>query len=64
LKVVGGGNTRGLAQHQQRLQKLQYLHQNPVRAGLSEAAENYKYSSALFYLTGKDNWGFLTHFMD
>jgi putative transposase len=46
------------------IQKLQYLHQNPVRAGLCEAAEKYKYSSALFYLTGKDNWGFLTHFMD
>jgi putative transposase len=44
------------------IQKLNYLHQNPVRAGLCTRAEEYKYSSALFYETGDDNWGFLTHY--
>src|SRR5205823_10486750 len=43
-------------------QKLKYLHENPVRAGLCQFPEQYKYSSALFYKTGIDNWGFLTHY--
>ena len=46
------------------MQKLNYMHQNPVRAGLCNYAEEYKYSSAKFYETGIDNWGFLTHFID
>jgi REP element-mobilizing transposase RayT len=46
------------------IQKLNYLHQNPVRAGLCKHAEDYKYSSVLFYETGMDNWGFLTHYND
>jgi putative transposase len=45
-------------------QKLRYLHENPVRAGLCKFPEEYKYSSALFYQTGIDNWGFLTHYRD
>ena len=45
-------------------QKLKYLHENPVRAGLCRFPEEYKYSSALFYKTGIDNWGFLTHYRD
>lgn len=44
------------------VQKLRYIHQNPVRVGICEWSEQYKYSSALLYLTGKDNWGFLTHY--
>jgi len=46
------------------IQKLRYIHENPVRAGLCIYPEDYKYSSALFYKTGIDNWGFLTHFRD
>lgn len=46
------------------IQKLNYIHENPVRAGLCIYPEDYKYSSALFYKTGIDNWGFLTHFRD
>lgn len=42
-------------------QKLDYIHYNPVRARLCKLPEDYKYSSALFYETGVDNWGFLTH---
>jgi REP-associated tyrosine transposase len=45
-------------------QKLRYLHENPVRAGLCKFPEEYKYSSALFYQTGIDNWAFLTHYRD
>jgi REP element-mobilizing transposase RayT len=46
------------------IQKLKYLHLNPVRAGASTISEDYKYSSALFYETGVDNWSFLTHYND
>jgi len=46
------------------LEKLRYMHENPVRAGLCSYPENYKYSSASFYKTGIDNWGFLTHLRD
>jgi putative transposase len=45
-------------------QKLDYLHWNPVKAGLCQLPEEYNYSSALFYETGADNWGFLTHYRD
>ena len=46
------------------LQKLKYMHENPVRAGMCRYPEEYKYSSALFYRTGIDNRGFLTHIRD
>ena len=46
------------------IQKLNYIPQNPVRAGLCIHAEEYKYSSAKFYKTGKDGYEFLTHFTD
>ncbi len=42
-------------------QKLNYIHQNPVRAGLCKLPEDYHYSSAAFYYTGIDRWGFLTY---
>lgn len=45
-------------------QKLDYIHLNPVRAGICSMPEEYKYSSALFYETGVDNWGFLSHHRD
>jgi REP element-mobilizing transposase RayT len=45
-------------------QKLKYLHENPVRAGLCRFPDQYRYSSASFYRTGSDNWGFLTHYRD
>jgi len=46
------------------LQKLKYMHENPVRASLRSHPLQYKYSSAYFYHTGIDNWGFLTHIRD
>jgi len=53
-----------LRTHSVFLQKLKYIHQNPVRAGLCLFPEEYKYSSASLYYTGIDNWGFLTHYRD
>ncbi|MCH5720508.1 REP-associated tyrosine transposase [Niabella hibiscisoli] len=45
-------------------QKLDYIHFNPVRAGLCKYPEEYLYSSAQFYRAGVDNWGFLSHYAD
>ncbi len=45
-------------------QKLDYIHYNPVTAGLCELPEDYKYSSARFYETGEDEFGFITHYND
>ena len=42
-------------------QKLEYIHENPVRAGLCNYPEEYKYSSACFYLRNKKYWDFLVH---
>ncbi len=45
------------------LQKLNYIHNNPLQEKwkLCLLPEDYHYSSARFYLTGVDDWGFLTH---
>jgi putative transposase len=40
-------------------QKLTYIHENPVRAGLCNLIEEYQYSSAAFYETGMDKWGLM-----
>lgn len=42
-------------------QKLDYIHRNPVQAGLCEYPEQYRYSSASFYLVNETEWEFLTH---
>lgn len=52
-----------LNSHHIYLQKLNYIHNNPVKAGLCLIPEDYYYSSAKFYQTGIDNWGFLSHHM-
>lgn len=44
------------------IQKLEYIHYNPVRAGLCEMPEDYYYSSARFYHEGTNRFGMLTHF--
>lgn len=43
-------------------QKLEYIHYNPVKAGLCTLPEEYFYSSARFYETGIDNFQMLTHY--
>ncbi len=45
------------------IQKLNYIHQNPVKAGLCKYPEEYQYSSADFYENGNDKFNMLTHFM-
>jgi len=42
-------------------QKIDYIHQNPVKAGLCDFPEKNKYSSAKFYETEIDDFGFLEH---
>ena len=44
------------------IQKLEYIHYNPVRAGLCELPEDYHYSSARFYHDGSNSFNMLTHF--
>ena len=44
------------------IQKLEYIHYNPVSAGLCSVPEEYYYSSAKFYFDGTDNFKMLTHF--
>ena len=43
-------------------QKLDYIHNNPVRANLVAAPEDYKYSFAAFYIKGDSGWLFLSHY--
>ena len=46
-------------------QKLDYIHSNPLRAGLCTHVEEYYYSSAKFYQSGGrlDDFGMLSHYM-
>ncbi|MDB5202805.1 MAG: transposase [Ferruginibacter sp.] len=44
------------------LQKLVYIHDNPVKAGLCKTAETYYYSSAAFYQDGSDVFKILSHY--
>jgi len=46
------------------LQKLNYIHNNPVKHpwSLAKLPEAYKYSSAKFYETGVDDFIFLSHY--
>ena len=47
-------------------QKLEYIHNNPVRGkwSLAESPESYSFSSAKYYMTGEDSFSFLTHISD
>ena len=47
-------------------QKINYIHGNPVKPKWNLAAEpqDYKYSSAGFYYTGKDEFGFLENYLE
>jgi putative transposase len=47
-------------------QKLDYVHENPLqeRWNLAKRPEEYKWSSASFYETGDDPFGFLTHYAE
>ncbi|MGN6341489.1 MAG: REP-associated tyrosine transposase [Ginsengibacter sp.] len=43
-------------------QKLEYIHYNPVKAGLCQLSEDYHFSSAKFYEYGIDCFGMLKHY--
>jgi len=43
-----------------RVEKLDYIHNNPVKAGLCALEEEYKYSSAGYYIANRKDWDFLT----
>lgn len=47
-------------------QKLDYIHHNPVQDKwkITELPENYRYSSARYYLLNLDDWGFISHYKD
>lgn len=47
-------------------QKLDYIHNNPLQArwNLADRPENYHWSSAAFYETGEDNFGFITDYRE
>lgn len=45
------------------IQKMEYIHYNPVAASLCAYPEDYKYSSAKFYETGEDRFSIITHWM-
>jgi putative transposase len=42
-------------------QKLNYIHANPVKSGLVLLEEDYKYSSAGFYILNENKWDFLSN---
>ena len=42
-------------------QKLEYIHNNPVKAVICRYPEDYKYSSARFYKKNEKDWVFLSH---
>lgn len=47
-------------------QKIDYIHLNPLteKWNLADRPENYRWSSAKFYETGVDEFGFLTHYLE
>ena len=54
-----------LTQRATAIQKLEYIHNNPVAKGWQLAAdrEQYHFSSAIYYLKGVDRFGFIQHIM-
>ena len=45
-------------------QKIDYIHTNPVKAGLCLHPEDYHYSSAKFYNTGVGDFKMLTNYLE
>ena len=44
------------------IQKLNYIHNNPVMAGCCKFPEEHRYSSAGFYMTNDIRYNFLEHY--
>ena len=49
----GGGYDRNITQENTLIEVVKYIHQNPIRRGLVDNAEKWKYSSAQFWQSGK-----------
>lgn len=45
-------------------QKLDYIHENPVKAGICKYPEDYEFSSAKFYMNQEKKFTFITHYKD
>lgn len=60
IRIVSYNNEQTL------LQKLDYIHRNPMQEkwNLAATPEEYRYSSAKFYMSGIDEFQFLTHWQD
>lgn len=58
----GGGFDRNVFTPKVRQNTIDYIHQNPVRKGLVEEAWAYRWSSANWYLTGKEGLVPCCHF--
>ncbi len=43
-------------------QKLNYIHQNPVRKGICSLSTDYRFSSARYYESGVKEWDFLSDY--
>jgi hypothetical protein len=43
-------------------QKLKYIHNNPVKAGMCSLPEEYDYSSADYYELNKSKWDFIADY--
>ena len=46
------------------MQKLEYIHWNPVKAGMCKIPEDYHWSSAAFYENEDPRFSFLSHYKD
>ncbi len=44
------------------LRRLEYIHENPVAAGLVNFAEKFKFSTAKFYLKRINEFDIITHY--
>ena len=44
-------------------QKIDYIHNNPAQPkwNLAPSPEDYRWSSAAYYILNRDDWGFITH---
>jgi len=44
-------------------QKIDYIHNNPTQPkwNLARTPQEYKWSSAAYYILNRDDWGFITH---
>ena len=51
-----------LYEHKVFIQKLDYIHWNPVQAGICKFPEEYYYSSAKYYEYGIDDFGIIAHY--